>query len=116
MKKQVYYIQSIFLMDVWFFAQILIDDYQQPLTIFYWYLALDFLIYFGLFNADSETGLKIFALSLLLNFLVQFGWGIYVWKADDKYGAPYDPWDKNATGEPNQYFLSYWYTIFYFWN
>lgn len=104
------YIQTIFLLDIWFFTLIMMDDYQKPLTIFYLYLVMDGIAYFCLFLTNKgETFFNIWLCTMALNFFTQFIWGIIVWRSDKEFG------EYSAT-KPNEHFLSYWYTIFYFWN
>ena len=98
------------------FSVIMLDDYQQPLSIMYWFLILDAIIFFSLFKTDDEKYFNIFMMAICLNFVVVFIWGIVIYFKDKDLGVPYDPWDKTSTAKPSAYFISYWYAIFYFWN
>jgi len=116
LSKLMAYIQTVGLLNIIFFSMIMLDDYQKSLAIMYWFLILDGVIFFTLFKIDDEKYFNIFMSALCLNFVVVFIWGIVVYCTDKDLGVPFDPWDKKSTATPSAYFISYWYTIFYFWN
>jgi hypothetical protein len=86
--KLVSYIQTVWLLDIVFLTMIMLDDFQQPMSIFYWFLVCDtitFLILFIRCEAGSEgenSKLGFFILMVILNFSVTFIWAIILYCMD----------------------------------